>query len=395
MSERASVRLLPGLGKRFRSGHPWVYSNEIRMDEAARAIAPGSVVRIVDDGGTMLACATFNPHSLIAARHLDPDPECIIDAGFIALRLRRALGLRERLYDGPYYRLVHAEADGLPGLVIDRFGDCFVCQANTAGAEGLMPTIVGALRATFAPRGIVLRGDSPVRALEGLPSAVSCVGETPDATVPVLEGAARFLADPLHGQKTGWFYDQRDNRAFMARLAKGLSVLDVYCHGGGFGVTALLAGAREALFVDSSEPALKLAAGAAALNGCADRARFVRAEAFRDLEDRARNGERFGMVVADPPSFVKSRRDLAVGARGYRKLTRLAAALVDGGGFLFIASCSHLVDVPTFADQVRRGLHDARRDGRVIHTAAAGPDHPVHPALPESAYLKALVLQLD
>lgn len=395
MAERATVRLLRGHGKRFRAGHPWAFSNEIRMDEAALSIAPGAIVRLVDDGGNPLACATFNPHSLIAARRLDEDPDRTVDEDFVADRLRRALALRDRLYPVPFYRLVHAEADRLPGLVIDRFDDRLVVQANTAGAERLLPLVTAALAEVLAPRTIVLRGDSPVRALEGLDPAVAIQGEAVEGPVEVIEGGARFLADLVHGQKTGWFYDQRENRAFVARLVEGARVLDAYCHGGGFGLSALAAGAGDATFVDSSEPALALARRSAELNGLAARARFVRADAFRDLEERGRRGERYEVVVADPPSFVKSRRDLASGTRGYRKLARLAAALVAPGGFLFLASCSHLVEPPAFAEQVRRGLHDARREGRIVRVAGAGPDHPVHPALPESAYLKTLVLALD
>ncbi|MPY72521.1 MAG: RlmI/RlmK family 23S rRNA methyltransferase, partial [Alphaproteobacteria bacterium] len=197
------------------------------------------------------------------------------------------------------------------------------------------------------------------------------------------------------GQKTGWFFDHRENRARVAALSHGRTVLDIYCYLGGFGLQAAAAGAAEALCVDRSQPALDLAARAAGAAGLAGRCRFEKAEAFPALERMLGEGRRFGTVVADPPAFVKSKKDLKPGARGYRKLARLSAALVEPGGVLFIASCSHHVDPPLFAEQVRRGLVDASRTARILHAAGAGPDHPVHPHLPESAYLKCLFLQLD
>lgn len=394
MTDRPTVRLLAGHAKRLRGGHPWVFSNEIAMDQAAKAIEPGGLVRLIDAGGEALACATFNPHSLIAARVVDPDPNARFDADAIATRLARARDLRDRLIGAPYYRLVHAEADRLPGLVIDRFGDALVVQANTAGAERMLPDLAVALRQVLDPRTTVFRCDSPIRRLEGLETYTRTEGAAPDGPVAVPEGGVDFRADLLTGQKTGWYFDQRDNRAFVAGLAKGARVLDLYCHGGGFGLRALAAGASHAVLVDSSQPALDLAGAAAEASGLANVA-FKRAEVFADLESRNAAREAWDVVVADPPSFVKSRKDLGAGLRGYRKLARLAAGVVAPGGFLAIASCSHNVDPPTFAEQVRRGLVDAGREARVLRAAGAAPDHPVHPALPESAYLKCLVLQVD
>lgn len=389
------VTLVHGRHKRAEQGHPWVYSNEIQMTGAVKALSPGSVVRLAAASGKPLGVATFNPHALVAARILDRDPTRAIDRALIAARLEAAIALRQRLYAEPFYRVVHAEADGLPGLVIDRFGDVVVAQLNTAGMERLEHEVIAAIQSVLAPRAVVLRNEGAGRKLEGLPEEVRLAVGTLDAPVELVENGARFFADPLGGQKTGWFYDQRENRRVVASLAKDGRVLDAYCFAGGFAVTAAAAGAREVVAIDRSEAALDLAARAAAANGLASRCRFARGEAFAELERLAAANERFDIVVADPPAFVKSKKDLGAGLRGYRKLARLAAAIVAPRGLLFIASCSHNVGVPEFAEAVRRGLADAGRSGRILQSAGAAPDHPVHPFLPESAYLKSELLALD
>ena len=390
-----AVTLKPHGVKRLNRGHPWVYSNEVEMDAAAKAVPPGGVVRLCDPQGRYLATAFFNRHPLIAARVLSRHETVAIDGAFLAARLRRALEIRERLIGVPYYRLVHAEADGLPGVIIDRFGDAFCLQVNTAGMENLTPLLLGALNEVIAPKTIVLRNDGGVRKLEQLDERVEVVQGSLDGPVPLEENGARFFADLAGGQKTGWFYDQRDNRAWAARLAGGARVLDCYAFAGGFTVQAALAGAAEVVSVDRSQGALDLAAQAAEANGVAGRCRFVKAEVFGELERQAKAGEKYGLVIVDPPAFVKSKKDLAQGLKGYRKMVRLAAPLVAEGGYLLAASCSHHADVESFAEQVKRGLQDARRDGRILRTSGAAPDHPVHPALPESAYLKAQILALD
>ncbi len=389
------VRFLAGRHKRARGGHPWVYSNEIQMDAAAKSLPAGSLVRLATAGGEALGLAMFNPRTLIAARFLLRDPTARIDVDFFSARLAAALALREFLYPGGYYRLVHAEADALPGLIVDRFGDTLAVQTNSAGMDRLWPEIAAALDSVLQPRVIVRRDDSPARTLEGLASAVVVAKGTLAGPIELVENRARYLADVQAGQKTGWFYDQRDNRAAVARLAANATVLDVYAYGGGFAVAAALAGAESVIAIDRSNPALALAERSAALNGVAERCQFVRADAFEEMTRRAAGAERFGVVIADPPAFVKSKKDLGAGLRGYRKMTRLAAALVAPGGFLFVASCSHNVEPQMFAEEVRRGLVDAERTGRILRASGAAPDHPVHPALLESAYLKALLLQLD
>lgn len=394
MTEIPTIHVKKGHARRARTGHPWIYSNEIEMDAAAKALPPGGVVRVGTEGKP-LGLASFNPHSLIAARIMTSDVNASIDGRFVQDRLARALALRDRVYGTPYYRLVHAEADGLPGFVIDRFGDALSVQVNTAGAEALLAHMLAAIDAVVSPRTVVIRADAPVRTLEGLELRVEVARGSAERPVEVHEGSLRALASLTAGQKTGWFYDQRDNRAFVASLAAGLDVLDLYCYSGGFSIAAALAGATEVTGVDSSEAALSLATAAARLNGVEGHLRFEKGEAFGVLESAARDKRRWGVVICDPPAFVKAKKDLAVGLRGYRKLARLAAAVVAPGGFLALASCSHHVAASDFAAETAAGVATAGRTGRILRTSGAGADHPVHPRLPESAYLKFQVFQLD
>jgi len=388
-----TIHLQPGRSRRLRAGHPWVFSNELVMDAEAKALEPGGIVRVIDAGGEKLGVGSFNPHSLIACRLLSRDADSKIDKDFIAGLLKRALDLRSRLYDAPCYRLIHAEADGLGGLVIDRFFDSVTIEANTAGMELLLPEILAALDAVIAPKNVLIKNDSPVRKYEGLELYDRVAKGELAEPIELVENGVRFLADLATGQKTGWFYDQRDNRAAVAKLSSGLSVIDFYSYAGGFALQAAKAGASRVIAVDRSEASLALASRSAELNGLS--LETVRAEAFAEMERLAAAGTRFGMVVADPPAFVKSKKDLAAGAKGYRKMTRLAAALVEPNGFLLVASCSHHMSAENFAEEVRHGLSNAGRSGRVLRVAGAGADHPLHPSLPESAYLKALLLQLD
>ena len=365
------------------------------MDAAARAILPGNLVTLCNAGGDGFATAFFNPHTLVVGRVIASTPEVAIDRDFLATRIESALALRRRLFAEPFYRLIHAEADGLPGLIVDRYDDVLVCQINSAGMELLSSDLLAALDRVLSPAAIVLRNDGALRQLEGLESYVRVAKGAIEGPVTLVENGARFQADLLGGQKTGWFFDQRDNRGFMARLANSGRVIDLYSYIGGFAIQAACAGAAEVIAVARSRVALDLATESAALNAVEARCRFVRAPVFDEIERRAAAGERFETVIADPPAFVKSRKDLKAGIKGYRKLTRMAAALVAPGGYLFLASCSHNVDTGMFAEQVRHGLADARRTGRILRSVGAAPDHPVHPFLPESAYLKAQILQLD
>jgi len=349
-------------------------------------------VHVKNDDGQDAGTGYFNSKSLIAVRLLARECGAAVDAAFFAGRLKRALALRDMLYAKPFYRLAHAEGDGLPGLTIDRFGDTLVLQVTTAGMEALLTPLKMALETVLAPSSIILRGDSPARALEGLPLYVRAEkGEM--GRIAVEENGARYFADLGQGQKTGWYYDQRDNRAFIAGLANGKSVLDAYCYTGGFGILAAKAGATETVCLDSSAPALKLAEDSAAANKVSLRA--VKADVFEELERLTAQKEVFDIVVADPPPFVKSKKDLEPGAKAYRKLARLAAAVTKPGGTLLLASCSHNIPTERFAAECAAGIMRGGRRASLIRSAGAGPDHPVHPMLPESAYLKSLVYALD
>ena len=392
---RPSVALLAGRHRRAEAGHPWIYSNEVAMGAADKALAAGSLVTLRRADGSPLGVAMFNPHTLLAARLLDRDTARPIGRRFLARRIGRALKMRERLFAEPFYRLVHAEADGLPGLVVDRFGGVLVVQSNAAGMARLEPFVLDALGELLSPDTIVLRNDSPTRLLEGLASETHVARGILDGRVAVHETGAMFRADLLAGQKTGWFFDQRDNRRFIAALARGARVLDLYCYTGGFAVQAARAGAAAVLGIDRSEPALALAIEAAELNGVGGTCSFRRGEAFAEAAGLDARDERFDIVIADPPAFAKSRKEVPAALRGYRKLARLAASVTAGGGILFIASCSFHVGAAEFAEAVRRGLADAGRAGRILRVAGADADHPIHPALPESAYLKTLTLALD
>jgi 23S rRNA (cytosine1962-C5)-methyltransferase len=393
--DRPVLRLRPGHDRRLRAGHPWVFSNELAWSADMRRLAPGVVVQLEAAGGRPEGAFMFNPRSLIAARRLARDPAAAIDRDFVAARLERAGALRALMFAAPFHRLCHAEADGLPGLVIDRYGDVLVVSHNTAGMAALEAEILDALRSLHRPAAVVARDDSPARALEGLPERVAVLAGALPERVVVEEGGVTFPIDPLGGQKTGWFYDQRFNRDTVAALARGRRVLDLYCHTGAFGLRCAAEGAARVTLADRSEPALALAAETARANGLADRVSIERAEAFALLERLAGEGTRFDLVVCDPPAFAKSRKDHGPALKGYEKLARLAASVVAPGGFLFLASCSHHVAAEEFAASVARGLARAGREGRVLRSAGAGPDHPVHPHLPESAYLKTELLQLD
>jgi 23S rRNA (cytosine1962-C5)-methyltransferase len=387
--------LLPGGHKRAARGHPWIYSNEIKMDDAARALEPGIMARFHSHDGTFIGTGSFNPRSLIAGRIFTRVRAESMDVPWFESRLKNALRLRESLFPEPFYRLVHAEADGLPGLIVDRFGPHLGVQLNTAGMQRLWPEIEAALAAQLKPETIILHNDSHVRTFEGLERMVTFALGLIKEPVEIAENGIVYFADIAGGQKTGWYFDQRCNRALVARHAKGKRVLDLYCHSGGFGLLAAKEGAVEVVGVDSSEPALKLARMAAERNGLTKRMTWHREDVFDELEKLAAAKEKFDIVIADPPPFVKSRKDLAGGSRGYRKLARLAARMVSEGGLLFMASCSHNMPLDAFIGETARGLHEAGRGGRILYTVFAAPDHPVHPQLPESGYLKGVMLKLD
>jgi 23S rRNA (cytosine1962-C5)-methyltransferase len=393
---RPTIRLKPKADIRaLRHGAPWVFGDELVMDRRTRKIVAGEIVRVEDAERRVLGAAAFNPGSRIAARMLDRDPGAAIGPGWLAARIARALELRERLYDAPFYRLVHAEADGLPGVVIDRFGDAAVFQPNAAWADRRGDEIADALAAETGIGIIVMNGAGRARALEGLTEETRVMRGAVEGPVPVPMNGATYFADLTGGQKTGLFYDQRPNHAFAARLARGARVLDVFSHVGGFALAALAAGADRALAVDGSAPALALAERGAAAGGVAARFATRRGDAFDTMAALAGEGARFGLVVADPPAFAPNRQALARGLRAYERVALMAAGLVEPGGYLALCSCSHAATLEKFRAATLRGVGRAGRQAQLLHTGFAGPDHPQHPALAESGYLKALFLRLD
>ncbi|WP_149586853.1 RSP_2647 family RNA methyltransferase [Tabrizicola flagellatus] len=394
---RPVVRLKPRAEARaIRHGFPWVYADELVTDRRTMALSPGALAVLEDGERRPLGLVTVNPRSKIIARMLDRDPAARIDQAWFEARLARAAALRNRLFDAPFYRLAHAEADGLPGIVIDRFGEVAVVQPNAAWAEAALPDLVAALVAVSGVRTVVKNGQGRARGLEGLAEEMAVVhGPAPQGPVPVPMNGATYMADLMGGQKTGLFYDQRPNHAFAARLARGARVLDVFSHVGGFALATLAGGAESALAVDASAPALALAGQGASASGFGERLATRQGDAFEVLEALGAEGARFDLVICDPPAFAPAKPALEAGLRAYERIARLAAPLVAPGGYLVLCSCSHAADLQAFRNASARGIGRGGRRGQITHTGFAGPDHPVLPQLAESSYLKALVFRLD
>ena len=389
-----ALRLKRGEERRILAGHPWVFSNEIDESTPLRAFSPGQSARIESHRGQFLGHAYVNPHALICARIVSRDAARPIDRALIEERLEGALRLRERLYREPYYRLVFGESDGLPGLVLDRYGDLLVGQIATAGMEALRGTIEAAVRGRLAPAGLFWKNDSGARMLENLPRiAEPAFGEIP-ADVTVREAGLGFTAPLAAGQKTGWFYDQCANRARLKRfLSPGARVLDVCGYVGAWSLTALAAGAAGALCVDASESALQYAERNAAANGLA--LETLRAEAFEALTALRERGERFDVVVLDPPAFIKRKKDIPRGQAAYRKLNQLAMALIGEEGLLVSCSCSYHLTGEALTEILQAAGRHSGRGVQILEAGGQSPDHPIHPAVPETRYLKAFFCRIS
>jgi 23S rRNA (cytosine1962-C5)-methyltransferase len=390
------VRLIPKAEARaIRHGFPWVYANELVLDRRTRKLEAGTLALLEDANRTPMGVVAVNPASKIICRMLDPDPAAQIDQDWFVARLMRALDHRARLYAEPFYRLIHAEADGLPGVVIDRFGDVAVIQPNAAWADVLIKPLVAALQHVTGVSTVIMNGTGRARSLEGLEEGTKVLtGTAPTGAVPVPMNGATYMADVMGGQKTGLFFDQRPNHALAAQLSQGADVLDMFSHVGGFGLAALAGGAKSALAVDGSAPALELAAQGAAAMGASDRFETRKGDAFDVLAALAEEGRTFDVVVCDPPAFAPGKPSLEAGLRAYERVARLAAPLVSEGGYLILCSCSHAVDLSRFRNASSRGIGRGGRRGQIIHTGFAGPDHPLMPPLAESGYLKALFYRL-
>jgi 23S rRNA (cytosine1962-C5)-methyltransferase len=396
MPSYPTVRLTPkGDARAIRHGFPWVYANELVTDRRTRGLTAGALAVLEDANRVPLGLVTVNAASKIICRMIDRDPEAVIDTAWFAAKLTRALIHRERIYDQPFYRLVHAEADGLPGVVIDRFGDTAVIQPNAAWADALIEQLCDALVQVTGVTTVVMNASGRARSLEGLDDRMGMLrGTVPTDPIPVPMNGATYMADVMGGQKTGLFFDQRSNHAFAASLSRGARVLDMFSHVGGFGLAALAGGAASVLAVDGSEPALALADKGAQAMGVSDKFETRKGDAFDTLAELAEEGAQFDLVVCDPPAFAPNKASLEAGLRAYERIARLAATLVADGGYLMVCSCSNAADLTRFRNASARGIGRAGRRSQVIQTGFAGPDHPLLPHLAESGYLKAVTFRL-
>lgn len=390
MTDLPRLRLKKNEDRRLRSGHTWIFSNEVdTVATPLKAYAPGDVVVVENAKGEALGQAYVNPDSLISARLLCRDTKTPIGRNFFIKRLERARDWRERIYPEPFYRLAYGESDGLPGLVVDRFGDVFAVQTNTAGMEKLQDELLAALDKVFKPKAVVLKNTSSLRALEGLDSYTRIALGELIGPVEIIENGTRFWVDPHEGQKTGWFFDHRDNRARLAELCRGKRVLDVFAYTGAWGVQAARAGAESLDCVDASDAALQLAADNARLNGVAERMNFIRDDAFEFLKRAREERRHYDVVVVDPPAFIKRKKDVHAGLEAYRRLNQGALQVLAYGGILVSASCSFHLQRDNLHDLLRASARHLDRHLVLFGRGGQGADHPIHPAIPETDYLKA------
>lgn len=391
----APLRLNKNEDRRLRAGHIWVFSNEVdaRVTPLS-AFEPGQPVSIEDASGHALGTGYVNPHALICARLVSRDPAHVLDQSLITHRLNIALSLRERLFDAPYYRLAFGDSDALPGLVIDRYGEVCVAQITTAGMERVKTEVIAAIEKVVRPRAILLRNDSSIRALEGLPSYTENALREPPPTIVVPEHGLQFEAPLAAGQKTGWFYDQRMNRERLRAYAKGATVLDVFSYLGGFGLHAAAAGAERVLCADTSATAVAGIQRNAELNGLQARVHTEQEDAFELLRRLRAERERFDIVVLDPPAFIKRKKDIKEGTDAYRRINQLAMQVLAKDGILVSCSCSYHLTRETLRDILLRTSRHVDRFLALLEEGHQAPDHPVHPAIPETAYLKAFIARV-
>jgi 23S rRNA (cytosine1962-C5)-methyltransferase len=377
--------------RRIRRGHPWAFSNE--FEEIPKGLAPGEMVLVADYAGRPVGTGYVNPHSLIAVRLLTRGDEPF-SVDLVKKRIEGAKRLRERFYpDRNSWRAVFSESDFLPGLIVDRYAGWLSVQSLTQGMERLLPDVLDALKEVYRPSGIVLRNDSKLRALEGLPLEKKVAYGEYGGAIEIDLSGLKLKADLLEGQKTGFFLDQADNYSLLEKISADADVLDLFCHTGAWGISALKLGAKAAAFVDSSAPALAVARENAQLNGCLKRADFIREDALTAIKRLSDEGKKFDVVVADPPAFIKSRAKIAEGLRGYKDLNAKALRLVRPGGFFISCSCSHHLSRENFSEMLRASASGTGRGVRIIETRSQSKDHPVLLSAPETEYLKCALMQ--
>lgn len=385
---------------RLRAGHLWVFSNEVDVARSPlSAFTPGASCRIADAQGRPLGVGYVNPNSLIAARLVSRDPHRALDRSLFVHRIRVALALRTRLDAEPYHRLLYGESDGVPGLVVDRYADVVVAQTTTAGMEQRKDDVASALDQVLRPAAIVWKNDAAVRALEQLPSYADLGQGALRGPVLVHEGGLAFTVDPIGGQKTGWFYDQRANRDHLVTLGGGAllrnaRVLDLFSYRGAWGLRAAAAGAREVVCVDASAAAVEAIVDNAERNGLAARVRAIKADAFAHLKALREAGERYDVVILDPPAFVKRKKDFAEGRLAYRRLNEMAMQVLTRDGILVTCSCSYHLPRPALLEIIQQTARHLDRHVQVLAQLQQAPDHPVHPAIPETEYLKGYLCRV-
>lgn len=394
MSELRVLRLKPDADRRLRSGHAWVYANEFDGKLGALGLQPGQLVELVSARQISLGVAYVNPNVLIAARLLQTPADGFELSTWLRTRIASACALRQRLGCAEFGRLVFGESDGLPGLVVDRYGPVLSVQLGTAGMEAMRDAVVAALRELPGVESLVWRNDAAGRELEGLPREVTVGFGTAPEPIWIEENGARFGISPLTGQKTGWFYDQRDNRAALMPFVRGARVLDLFSYGGGWGVCAAKHGAKSALCVDSSAAALASVAGNALASGVGALVTTLQDDAFdacKTLRDRA---ERFDIVVVDPPAFIKRKKDAEQGALAYRRINEAALRLAIDGGLIVSCSCSHHFEAAALLDAMNRAARALGVHLRILRRLGQSADHPIQPAMPETQYLKGFIAEV-
>ena len=391
----APLRLRKDEDRRLRAGHLWVYSNEVDVEATPlRNFGPGQTVTIQSSNGKVIGTGYVNPNTLLCARLVSRDPDHPLSPSLLVHRLNVALSLRERLYNRPFYRLVYGEGDGLPGLIIDRYGDLCVAQITTAGMDRFKDDILAALQKVLKPAAVLWRNDGAMRELEGLERYVADAAGTVPDTVAIEEDGLRFQIAPKTGQKTGWFYDQRDNRARLDRYIAGRRVLDAFSYTGAWGIRAAVRGAREVVCIDSSAAALEQVKVHATLNGVSDQVQIRQGDAFEALKALREVRERFDVVIVDPPAFVKRRKDFKEGALAYRRINEMAMQVLEHDGLLVSCSCSQLLPREALTQALLQGSRHLERNLVILEQGRQGPDHPVHPAIPETDYLKTILARV-
>ena len=385
------LRLKNKADRRLKLGHLWIYSNEIDTQTSPlKNYEVGECVLVENSFGKTLGTAYVNPNSLICARLVSREADQPLDKALLVHRINVALSMRERLFEKPYYRLIYGDSDGLPGLVVDRFDDVLVAQISTAGMERVRDDVVDALNQVLRPKGILLKNSGNARKLEDLPQYVEVAkGAVPEVVV-LEENGVSFQAPVMEGQKTGWFYDHRLNRDRLRNYVKGKRVLDVFSYVGGWGIQAAAFGADKVTCVDASALALENVHANAELNEVQHKVGTLEGDAFEALKALKESQERFDVVIVDPPAFIKKRKDIKAGEQAYRRINELAMRLLEKDGYLVAASCSMHLQKDNMIDLLRAGSRHIDRNLQILDQGHQGPDHPVHPSIPETEYIKAI-----